>query len=149
MDSNILIHKVIYNDFHGVITDKSVVSFNNCSIEVDSIWDTGSARSFISDKVIKTLKLKPQGTDFVIGVKDIYPCELYDINIQVFDNILYSIQAKSFTRTPKRPFDLLIGMDIIYKGSFSLGFENGKYSLCFKYDLMSGFTKVTSSSLNS
>lgn len=94
------------------------------------LWDTGATNSCINQKVVSQLNLKPISKILVKGVHGEEICDVFLVsiglpNLFVIDNLKVTIGG--FT-----DFDLLLGMDIIKHGDFSISNFNGKTSWSFR-----------------
>ena len=95
-----------------------------------AVWDTGATGSVISKKVVKELQLQPVGRTRVIQVKDEDHSDLHQVHILLPNHLIFpNIQA---TVGDDFGCDLLIGMDIIRQGNFSISFDllNMVFSFC-------------------
>lgn len=98
--------------------------------EFNGLWDSGATNSVITKKVIDKLGLKPTGVceSFHVGGKTIV--NTYLVNILLPNNVgLHSIKV---TEGILHGTDVLIGMDVITKGDFSITNCNGKTCLTFQ-----------------
>lgn len=99
-------------------------------IEYKAIWDTGATGSVISQKVVDELNLQPSG---FIPVHHAGGCDLspwYKINIMLPNNVGFS--EIKVTQAKLASADVLIGMDIISLGDFSITNVNGKTTFSFR-----------------
>lgn len=99
-------------------------------IEYKAIWDTGATGSVISQKVVDELNLQPSG---FIPVHHAGGCDLspwYKINIMLPNNVGFS--EIKVTQAKLASADVLIGMDIIRLGDFSITNVNGKTTFSFR-----------------
>ncbi len=89
----------------------------------NGIWDTGATSSVITKKVVKKLNLRPVGMTLVHTasgsgnqnqylVNIVLPCKVMIQNVKVTEGILFGT-------------DILIGMDIINLGDFSITNHGG------------------------
>ncbi len=94
------------------------------------IWDTGATGTVITKKVVEALELKPTGQAEIHtadgkSIKNTYlvnihlPMNLGIQNVKVTEGVLHS------------DTDLLIGMDIITLGDFSITHSNGQTVMSF------------------
>ena len=87
--------------------------------EVISIWDTGATSTAISSKLAKTLKLIPIGQEEVRGVNSRNMANRYIVNIILPNNADFKeVSVLEVNIGDKN--DVLIGMDIIASGDFSV-----------------------------
>lgn len=84
-----------------------------------AIWDTGATNSVITKHVVDACGLKPTGMTQVRGVHGVKACETYLINIKLISDVSFSDVAVTLA-DDLAGGDLLIGMDIITMGDFSI-----------------------------
>ena len=95
----------IYDEFKGrIITDEHIVN-DGKDIPVTAAWDTGTTYSCISPEFAKQINLHP-----------------------LSNNKLHT----SYGLIQSKLYDVLIGMDIISEGDFTLSTYNGKTSFSFR-----------------
>lgn len=87
-------------------------------VEFDAIWDTGASNSVITQTAIDECGLVATGMAQVHGVHGVKSTETYLVNIALPDNVVFT--ALRVTKGEIRGADILIGMDIINKGDFSV-----------------------------
>ena len=104
---------------------------NSDVMEFHGLWDTGATCSVISKRVATLLQLVPISKTTIAhaGGQDIV--NMYNVAIVLPNNILFPFVE--VVECPLSGFDLLIGMDIITQGNFSISNENGKTTFCFKF----------------
>ena len=95
-----------------------------------AIWDTGATNSVISEKVVAELGLHEMTFTQVnhAGGQEIVP--VYKVNIGLPNNVTFA-QMK-VTKGKLAGADVLIGMDIITKGDFSVTNVGGKTTFSFR-----------------
>lgn len=91
------------------------------SIEFKAYWDTGATRSVITPRVVEACGLKPlRRQGFTQGVNGLEKSQAYEINLSLPSKITFH----ELTVVSKNPgdvwWDVLIGMDIISAGDFSV-----------------------------
>lgn len=94
------------------------------------LWDTGATGSVISQNVIDKLGLKPTGkaTSYHAGGSSIV--DTYLVNILLPNSTgFHSVRV---THLVLKDFDILIGMDIITKGDFSITNVGNKTTFSFR-----------------
>lgn len=98
--------------------------------EYTAIWDTGATGSVISQKVVEELKLQPAGFIPVhhAGGSDVSPW--YKVNIMLPNNV--SFPEVKVTQAKLASADVLIGMDIISSGDFSITNVDDKTTFSFR-----------------
>lgn len=88
--------------------------------EIDAIWDTGAAKSVITKRVVEACGLKPIKSGYIQGVHGIQKTESYVINIYLPDKVTFFNLTVVRGSPPNGWWDVLIGMDIISAGNFSV-----------------------------
>lgn len=83
-----------------------------------SLWDTGATNSVINQRVVDDLGLKPIGVTQVHGVGGAMITETYMVSIELPNSI--RLPAIKVTKGDLGTLDVLIGMDIITLGDFSV-----------------------------
>lgn len=95
-----------------------------------AIWDTGASGSVITQAVVDRCGLQPTGMVKVWGVHGLKEAETYLVNFRLPNRVMiYDMKVTKGEITPG--VDLLIGMDVITKGDFSVTNVNG--CTCFSF----------------
>ena len=95
-----------------------------------ALWDTGASCSSISKDAAEKLGLAPVSSATVCHANGTATVNIYDISLALPNNVLLP-----FVRVVEgryTGFDLLIGMDIITQGDFSISNMNGKTTFSFR-----------------
>ena len=114
--------------------------------EFRGLWDTGATRSSISNKVATLLKLIPVRQTTVFHATGQSLVNVYDISIVLPNTVLVPFKTVSEGRF--EGFDVLIGMDIISQGDFSVSNVDGKTTFSFRtppyqeIDFMAEYEKI-------
>lgn len=96
----------------------------------EGIWDTGATGTVITKKVVEELDLKPTGQTDVYTAKGKATTNTYLVNIYLPMNV--TIQGVTVTEGDLSPdIQLLIGMDIITLGDFSITHKDGNTKMSF------------------
>jgi len=95
-----------------------------------AIWDTGSNRSAISQKVVDQCGLKPTGMICIHHAGGKVMAEVYHVNIGLPNEITFANVKATKLREAK--WDALIGMDIINCGDFAVTNTGGKTVFSFR-----------------
>lgn len=99
---------------------------SNCK----AIWDTGAMGSVISANVVSTLNLKPTGKARVFHANGESIVNTYSVNVLLPNNVGFS--SLPVTEGVLNDTDLLIGMDIISRGDFSVTSSQRKTKFSFQ-----------------
>jgi len=97
-----------------------------------ALWDTGATHSFISQRAVSLLDLKPMGQVIVHGAIETMEVNTYKINLTLSNYV----QIQDLTVSEIDEFcgdvDFLIGMDIISLGNFVVSTWKEKTSFSFQ-----------------
>lgn len=94
------------------------------------VWDTGATGTVITKKVVNAISLKPTGQTDVFTAKGKATTNTYLVNIYLPMNV--SVQGVTVTEGELPPdTELLIGMDIITLGDFSITHKDGNTKMSF------------------
>ena len=96
-----------------------------------ALWDTGATCSVVSQRVIDACKLIPIGTTIAHGVNGAHNTETYLINVGLMKNTV-QVYGLPVIRGTFVGFDMLVGMDIITRGDFSLTHKDQKTVFSFR-----------------
>ena len=100
-------------------------------IAFDAMWDTGATKSVITQRVVDALGLKPIRSVFTQGVHGMGASKAYVVNIYLPDGISMSEWTVIGVDPGDVWYDLIIGMDLISMGDFSVRNVNGKTEWSF------------------
>lgn len=97
-----------------------------------ALWDTGATSSAITDAVVQQCGLLPTGMARVHGVHGAEDCETFLVNVGLPNRVIMPhvtvTRAKMITGA-----DILIGMDIISTGDFSITNFNARTCFSFRW----------------
>lgn len=99
-------------------------------IQFMGLWDTGASGSVISKTVVDKLDLKPIGKSKVFHANGESIVNVYAINLFLPNQV--GFQFVKVTEGILNGFELLIGMDIITTGDFSITNVGGKTTFSFR-----------------
>jgi predicted aspartyl protease len=99
-------------------------------IQFTGLWDTGASGTVISRDVVKKLDLKPIGKSKVFHANGESVVDVYAINLFLPNQVAFKFVR--VTEGVLNGFDLLIGMDIITTGDFSITNIGGKTTFSFR-----------------
>lgn len=126
------------SNFNGLanqlVTDVTIILPNTAiQKQVRAIWDTGATASVITESVVAALALKPTGMSHVHTASGPTIQNTYIVDI-VLPN---KLQVKDVTVTGAPVLssgcEVLIGMDIICLGDFSITNFEGKTCMSFRF----------------
>lgn len=99
--------------------------------QVVGLWDTGASCSAISRRLVEAIGLQPSGFAQINHANGTSQVPTYLINILLPNNV--GIPTLVVTEANLNgDFDILIGMDVISKGDFSISNFNGKTIFSFR-----------------
>lgn len=104
------------------------------NVSCNAIWDTGATGTVISSRVANKLGLSPIGVTTIQHANGTSDVNKYLINVGLPNGMGFAfieVTEGNFNET----FDVLIGMDIISKGDFSI--SNCKGNTCFSFRIPS------------
>ena len=97
-----------------------------------ALWDTGANRSVISSKLVNNLSLEPVAMMPASGVHKQETCKVYLIDVHLPNMItVKDVKVIEVKNIPNA--DVLIGMDIITIGDFSITNANKKTVFSFRF----------------
>lgn len=98
--------------------------------QITAVWDTGAMTSCISERVASSLGLQPVGKVTVHGVDGPSIQQRYIVDLLLPNHVCFSNVTVNSGRFPD--FDVLIGMDVITTGDFSISNYNGQTVFTFR-----------------
>ena len=113
--------------------DPATTTIHPPLVEFNAIWDTGATGSVITQRVVDACGLKPIGMVQVHGVHSTEMSERYLVNIRVPNGVGFVHVPVTKGMLPGGSGDVLIGMDIITRGDFSITNKGGSTVFSFRY----------------
>jgi len=136
-------HLAFTSRFNGLarelVTDARVAvnpifpGLNYSPIAVKAIWDTGASNCVITSDIIKQLNLPATGQANTQGVHGSKVVNTYIVDIILLNKVKFEKVTVTEGSIGGGSIDLLIGMDIIVTGDFSVTSVNKKTTLSFRY----------------
>jgi hypothetical protein len=99
-------------------------------IKVKALWDTGATGSVITPEVSKRLQLVPINRVKVTGVNNTSMADVVKISIGLPNRVMVQ-EVNAMVCDLNQNIDMLIGMDIILNGDFSISNAGGKTLFTF------------------
>ena len=97
-----------------------------------ALWDTGASKSVITTKLVKSLNLTPAGTTEVHHGDGSSVRERYIVNLFLPNQVcIAGVLATEFPASHEN-FSVLVGMDVICLGDFSITNLNGHTWMSFR-----------------
>lgn len=101
-------------------------------VETTALWDTGATNSVIAESIVHKLNLQPIGTTYMTHAGGSNQCYKYLINIWLPNQVgLAGIEAIGNNNLVSG-FEVIIGMDIISQGDFSITNVDRKTVMSFR-----------------
>lgn len=119
----------------------SLLSIGETAKEEDflALWDTGAQGSAITELAAKRLNLIQKGVKYISGLGGTFPKKTYLIDLILPNKIMLKDLSVTELDNPLdekgnkiEPFGILIGMDIINMGDFSISNFEGKTLMSFR-----------------
>jgi hypothetical protein len=108
-------------------------TLQNISVELNMLWDTGASLTFIKPRVKEQLKLRVFGTDYSIHIAGIggkVKADLTTLSICITNSLIIECLPVYVVDFPLN-YDMVIGMNIINMGDFSVCSTDMKTSFSF------------------
>lgn len=123
-----------HSDNHILSSLRSVsdVSYNERSVKCITLWDTGATCSAISMDVVNKLNLVPFGQQKILTPSGPKTVNSYLVNIVLPNNLEIPDWHVIDSEIGEQGLDLLVGMDVISKGDFSVSNYDGKTTFTFR-----------------
>lgn len=102
------------------------------NVKSKAIWDTGATASVISAKVIADLGLIPTGMSQVHTANGVVNQPTFIVDIKLPNNVIVKDVTVTRVDSLSGNCDVLIGMDIINIGDFSVTNHNGVTCMSFR-----------------
>lgn len=100
-------------------------------ISVKAIWDTGATNTVITKSIVEKLQLVPTGKCRVRGVNSEDIRDTYIVDIGLPNSVKVTAVEVTESVLNSGQVEMLIGMDIIQMGDFSISNGQGITSFCF------------------
>jgi len=98
-------------------------------IKVEALWDTGASYCVVSPVIAKKLSLVPLGQQELICIDGRFKTDFYIINLHFAPDWIETVVAmKSHCET----FQLVIGMDLLWRGDFMIKKNGSKLEFSFE-----------------
>lgn len=110
----------------------SKISYNGKTIDCITLWDTGATCSAISKDVVDKLDLVSLGKQKIKTPSGPKIVNTYMVNITLPNDLEMNDWYVIDSEIGDQKLDLLVGMDVISKGDFSVSNYNGKTTFTFR-----------------
>lgn len=125
-----------YDPGVGLLTNLAVVQTGALTPQITlfpALMDTGASSTCISAQVAQTLKLQPTGKQSMVSATHAVPVNAYLVDLLFpFGNIAHvqsGVTVLEFVPMLNSPFQILIGRDVICRGSLTVSFD-GHFTFC-------------------
>lgn len=106
--------------------------------EVLSIWDTGASCTVITKKIAAQIGLIPTGKTNIAGIDHAAEANTFLVNVFLPNKVCMTYVKIAEVPDLTNNAGMLIGMDIIGSGDFSVYSENGKTVMTYRYPSIGG-----------
>lgn len=106
--------------------------------EISAIWDTGASCTVISKEVANQLNLVPTGKITITGVNHTSEENTYFVNIYLPNKVMLMYVKIVEAPALSGGAGMLVGMDIIGSGDFSVYNEDGKTVMSYRFPTIGG-----------
>lgn len=127
LEYNGLAKQIISNIY---ISDSLKESNINNSLKCKGLWDTGATQTVISRDIVKKLNLQAFSKTVISGVNGFSETTSHVVDVWLSENFVIR-RVNVFKGQLVSGIDVLIGMDIISRGNFSLTNINGRTIFSF------------------
>ena len=97
-----------------------------------ALWDTGATRTCVSEEVAKELELIPTGKEIINTPSGSSNQNTYLIDLLLPNGVVIGEMMILDAKIGNQKIDMLIGMDVITLGDFSVSNNNGKTYFTFR-----------------
>lgn len=111
-----------------------------------ALWDTGASKSSISQRIVDDLSLIPIGKNNVSTANGVVPVNTYFVDIGLPNGMTVKNVSVTCCNLGE-DIDVLIGMDIIRHGDFSITNVNNKTTFSFRIPSLKEIDYVEESKL--
>ena len=121
-----------FNKIANTLKSKVTVLCNEDAESFYALWDTGATISCISHDVVQRLKLVPTGKMPIHTPSGQSICNTYLVDILLPNNVLVKDNQVCESEIGGQGLGVLIGMNIITQGDFSVSNFQGKTTFTFR-----------------
>ncbi len=111
-----------------------------------AIWDTGATGSAITGKIVSDLDLKPIDITLVSTANGVVKSNVFLINVYLPNKTVFEIRPTESDLGEN--VDMLIGMEVITRGDFSITNRNGNTTFSFQVPSIEEIDLVQGTSRN-
>ncbi len=114
----------------GVVPAGTLTPMTAPNIQIavfSALMDTGASATCISSQVAQSVGLQPIGMRPMTSATHSVPVNVYLVDLLLpfgdADYLLNSVQVMEFVPVDGSPFQMLVGRDIICRGTFTMSFD--------------------------
>ncbi len=114
----------------GVVPAGALTPMTTPNIQIaifPALMDTGASVTCISSQVAQSVGLQPLGMRPMTSATHSVPVNVYLVDLLLpfgdADYLLNSVQVMEFVPVDGSPFQMLVGRDIICRGTFTISFD--------------------------
>ncbi len=122
--------KILINQVNVRPHDPNCAQPRDLGRRLSAQWDTGANGTVLSKKLVQELGLQPLSITEARGCGGVYNTGIYYVDLSLPNHV--SIPRLQVTDGSFEDVDVLIGMDIISRGDFSVSNYNGKTTFSFR-----------------
>lgn len=122
-----------YHSKSNKLTTEISISDGNTTIKGIALWDTGATTSCISEGVVQQLNLIPTGMMNIQTPSSTKAVKTYLVNVGLPNHLKVNDIQVCETDIGKQGIEMLIGMDIITLGDFSVSNFNNNTVFSFRF----------------
>jgi len=121
-----------YKTIQRKLINAAIIEYNNKFVPVKAQWDTGATGTCISKQLVSKLELLPTGMIKVQTPSGVGVMNKYMVNLILNNEVRILNLSVMDSEIGKQGIDVLIGMDIIRLGDFSISNFEGRTQFSFR-----------------
>lgn len=121
-----------YDGISNRLMNDVIVSYNGKSVKTKALWDTGASGTNISKQIAEELELVPTGKVRNMTAGGVTVNDTYLVNVELPNKVIVEDIKVVASEIGNQGLGVLLGMDIIATGDFSISNKNGKTVLTFR-----------------
>lgn len=121
-----------YGQFSNKLINEVNILYNNKSLKVKALWDTGATSSCISHGVVESLALTSVGNKAIQTPTGLGQVNEYLVDVLLPNNVKVNNLVVCDSEIGAQGIGILIGMDVINLGDFSVSNYNQKTTFTFR-----------------
>jgi len=121
-----------YNGYSKRLETEANIEYKGNTVKVNALWDTGATNTCISTDVVSSLNLVPLGKQQIRTPSGAITVNTFMVDILLPNNVIAKNVAVCDSEIGKQNLGVLIGMDIICLGDFSVSNFNKKTVFTFR-----------------